>query len=202
MKTLLVCSVALGVLLAAPAMAQWVEQGDAGDLPATAQVPTGTGPLTTITGDLPAGDVDMYCISITDPTMLNAETCSGTSFDTQLFLFRADGLGVGMNDDACSLQSRITSTTMSCPNAVGPGDYFIAVSKYNRDPVDAQQQLLWLSGTQEHCADGAGAANPIAGWTGTTTVGGAYVITMRSVTYCGVTSVEPATWGNIKSLYR
>ena len=68
--------------------------------------------------------------------------------------------------------------------------------------LDAQQQLLWLSGTQEHCADGAGAANPIAGWTGTTTVGGAYVITMRSVTYCGVTSVEPATWGNIKSLYR
>jgi len=51
MKTWLVF-ITLGLLVAAPAMAQWVEQGDAGDLPTTAQIPIGTGLLTTITGTI------------------------------------------------------------------------------------------------------------------------------------------------------
>ncbi len=204
MKLQLLLCVALGMLLVAPAMGQvWTEQGDAGDLPGTAQVPTGTGALTTINGDLPAGDADMYCITIDTPSTLDIQTCVGTTFDTQLFLFRNDGVGVGMNDDNCSLQSQITPATMSCPNAVGPGSYFIAVTKYNLDPIDALGQLLWVAGTAEHCADGPGAANAINGWTGTTTTGGAYQITMTSVSYCGgATAVEPSTWGSIKNTYK
>ena len=204
MRTWLLCGIALMLVFASPVMAAtWAEDGDAGDLPATAQVPVGQGALDAITGTLPAGDADMYCISIVDDTLVDIQTCTGTSFDTQLFLFRADGIGVGMNDDACSLQSDITPATMTCPAAVGPGEYLIAVSKYNKDPVDNAGGLLWLSGTAEHCADGPAAANPIAGWTGTTTTGGAYQITFRSVNFCGgAVPVERTSWGTIKSLYR
>ena len=92
---------------------------------------------------------------------------------------------------------------MNCPNAIGAGDYLIAISRYNNDPVDASGALLWLSGTAEHCVDGPGAANPVAGWNGTTSSSGDYQIFLRSVTYCGgATAVEPATWGSIKSIYR
>ncbi len=203
MKALLAFTIALGVLFAAPAMAQWVEQGDAPDLP-PGQEPLGGGPLTTIQGTLTANDVDMYKIRIADPANFYAETCNNAAYDTQIWLFRQDGLGVGMNDDACSLQSRIGATTVACPNFQGPGCYLVAVSRYNRDPVDGAGALLWLSGTAEHCADGPGAANPVAGWTGTTTqpTSPGYIITMGGVTFCAATPVEPTTWGNIKSIYR
>jgi hypothetical protein len=42
------------------------EQGDAGDLPETAQS-TGSGTLSQIQGSLDVNDVDMYAIYITDP---------------------------------------------------------------------------------------------------------------------------------------
>src|SRR5437016_4480378 len=46
----------------------WNEAGDAGDLPATAQVTTGAGALTSIHGNLASpSDVDMYCIHVPDP---------------------------------------------------------------------------------------------------------------------------------------
>jgi len=192
------------ILLAGPALADtWTETGDAGDLPGSAQIPTGAGSLDAIIGTLDASDADMFCIHIDTPTQFVGQTCGGASWDTQLFLFRADGMGVGMNDDGCSLQSMITSATMNCPNAVGPGDYYIAITRYNRDPVDAGGALLWLSGNAEHCADGPGAANPVAGWTGTTSAGGAYTISFTAVSFCGGgTPVESSTWGAIKSLYR
>ncbi len=202
MRALLAYAVALGVLLAAPAMAQWVEQGDAGDLPGSAQVPVGGGPLATIAGTLDANDVDMYCIRIDDPAGFLAGTCNGASYDTQIFLFREDGLGIGMNDDACGLQSQIGAATTACPNFAGPGQYLLAVSRYNRDPVDAAGATLWLSGTAEHCVDGTGAANPVAGWINNTSAGGAYTIALAGVSYCGATAVEPSTWGSIKSIYR
>ena len=37
----------------------WAEQGEAGDLPSTANITDGAGPLLSITGGLGASDVDM-----------------------------------------------------------------------------------------------------------------------------------------------
>ncbi|MFN4033817.1 MAG: hypothetical protein ACK4ME_09435, partial [Fimbriimonadales bacterium] len=68
----------------------WYEQGDAGDLPETAQS-TGSGPIAEIQGSLDANDVDMYAIYITDPANFSASTVGGATFDTQLWLFDADG---------------------------------------------------------------------------------------------------------------
>jgi len=184
MKALLACFVALGVLFAAPAMAQiWTEQPDAGDLPGTAQVPVGGGPLTTINGTFGASDADMYCIRIDAPTSFRASTCGGTTVDTQIFLFREDGTGVAHNDDepgGCGFQSTVTGAFVAAP-----GQYLLAVSVYNRDPVGPAGCLIWANspfGT-ERAPDGACPASPIATWTGTTSTTGAYSITMTSVSY-------------------
>ncbi len=200
MKNLLVI-LALGLLVAAPAMAQWVEQDDAGDLPINAQVPLGDGPLATIAGTMPANDVDMYCIMVTDATTFTAQTCgAGATWDTQLFLFREDGVVVTWDDDTCDpgLQSLISGFA-SCQYSVGPGTYYIAVSKYNRDPRDAAGAAIMS--TTMGCNTLAG-AGMVGSWTGTTTLGGDYVITMTSVNYCGTVATEGATWGAVKSLYR
>lgn len=204
MKLLLTYLVCFGVLLAAPATAQWVEQGDAGDLPATAQVPAGAGALTTIAGTIVANDADMYCINITDTAAFFAETCAGANYDTQLFLFRSNGLGINMNDDSCSVQSRMAAAAVGCANFQGPGQYLLAISRYNRDPIDAAAALLWAAGTGEHCADGPGAANVIAGWLNATTLPTtpAYTIRLGGVSFCGTVAVEQTTWGSIKNVYR
>jgi hypothetical protein len=183
----------LAAFVATPVFAQWVEQGDAGDLPATAQVPVGTGPLTTISGTCTTGDVDMYCINVDDAAAFSAETCNTTSWDTQLFTFDATGVGVKTNDDACGLQSRITDLA-ACGSA--PGQHFIAVSRFNNDPRDANNVAIFSS--SNGCSSNA---NPVVAWTGTTSSSGDYVITFLAVSYCGATAVEPSTWGSIKSLY-
>ncbi len=202
MKALLAYTVALGVLLAAPAMAQWQEQGDAGDLPGTAQVPVGGGPLASISGTIGASDADMYCIRIDAPTAFRATLCGGTTLDTQLFLFRENGTGVSHNDDdpgGCGLQSTVTGVFVS-----SPGQYLIAVSTYNRDPVGAGACLIWANspfGT-ERAPDGACPASPVTAWTGTTSSTGAYTIALTGTSYCGATAVEPTTWGAIKNTYK
>jgi hypothetical protein len=107
-----------------------------------------------------------------------------TTWDTQLWLFRCDGTGVVHNDDnpdaTTGLQSRIDNRT----NCITQGGiYLLAISRYNRDAVDANGQLLWRDDTAllrgVRCPDGPGAANPIAGWTGTTSAGGRYVISLQ-----------------------
>jgi hypothetical protein len=169
----------------------WDEQfyggGDAGDLPATAQLVTlpdqtpCQSPVTRIRGDNGASDVDMYVICITDPANFVASTVGTTTWDTQLWLFRCDGTGVVHNDDAVGttvLQSRIDNST----NCIQQGGiYLLAISRYNRDAVDSQGQRLWNDSPFRslRCPDGPGAANPVAGWTGTTSAGGRYVISLQ-----------------------
>jgi hypothetical protein len=195
MKTLLLV-LALGLLFAVPAMAQWVEQDDAGNLPAIAQIPLGDGPLATITGDLSVGDVDMYCIMVTDPATFGASTVGGASWDTQLFVFTENGVGVTMNDDASGLQSTIGAFN-TCQYSTGPGTYYIAISRYNADPRDAAgAAILGTAGCNSTNA------NPVASWTASTGTAGAYVITLTNVNYCGTVATEGATWGTVKSLYR
>jgi hypothetical protein len=164
--------------------------GDAGDLPGTAQrvtLPNQTpceSPVTRIRGDNGASDVDMYVICITDPANFVASTVGTTTWDTQLWLFRCDGTGVVHNDDnpdaTTGLQSRIDNRT----NCITQGGiYLLAISRWNRDAVDANEQLLWRDDTAllrgVRCPDGPGQTNPIAGWTGTPTAGGRYVISLQ-----------------------
>jgi hypothetical protein len=170
----------------------WDEQfyggGDAGDLPATAQLVTlpdqtpCQSPVTRIRGDNGASDVDMYVICISDPANFVASTVGTTTWDTQLWLFRCDGTGVVFNDDNPDTGGGTQSRIDNRANCIQQGGiYLLAISRYNRDAVDAQNQLLWNNtpfGTVR-CPDGPGAANPVAGWTGTTSAGGRYVISLQ-----------------------
>jgi hypothetical protein len=157
--------------LTATALAQvdWTEQGDAGDLPETAQA-TGTDtntPLSSISGSLDANDVDMFAIYIADPSAFRAETnTSTTNFDSQLWLFDVNGNGIVHDDDSAgSLRSRITNANNCIP---GPGIYYIAISRWNRDASDCDGLAIW-TGTANACA--AAGRSRVASWTGSTSAG-------------------------------
>ena len=205
MRTLL--ALVLGLALAtAPAMAQiWTEEGDAGDLPGNAQTPIGSGPLTAIIGSLSSSaDADMYCVSVPDAGAFVATTCGVTTFDTQLWLFAGDGLGLSFNDDdpaGCGLQSTVTGVFLP-----GGGEYLIAITSYSNDALNAGGLEIWVDSpfNVERQPDGAGAGDPyIVSWDGAGFSDGAYQIAFTGAEFCGgATAVEPTTWGTIKSIYK
>lgn len=84
----------------------WSEVGDAGDIFTPAQLTSGVGAITSITGmtSIAASDrVDAYRITVTDPSAFYAATTpaygGSASFDTRLFLFTLFGQPLLMNDD-------------------------------------------------------------------------------------------------------
>jgi len=203
MKIMILLTLALA-LLATPAVAQvWIEEGDAGELPDTAQLTQCEGALVAINGNLDGeNDVDMYCVTIPDPAAFIATTCGGTSIDTQLWLFDVNGIGISFDDDdpgGCGLQSTLTG------QFVPQGDqYFLAISAYSRDAVDAAGAEIWADSpfAEERQPDGPGAPGPIAGWGGDGFSEGPYEIILDGTTCCGTVATENHTWGDIKSLYR
>ena len=155
--------------------------GDAGDLPATAQVPGPPfAPLSTITGTiLGGGDADMYLINIDDPGIFQAKTWPNSTIDTQLWLFDTDGMGIAFNDDdpgGAGLQSTVTG--MFVP---GPGPYYLAISTYDWDALNPAGLEIWLDSpfNVERAPDGPGAPGPVASWGGSAYADGPYQIDLR-----------------------
>ena len=163
----------------------WVEQGDAGDIPGTAQVTTGSGALNSIRGTLAAGDVDMYKITICDAAAFTA-IVGGDISDTQIFLFDSAGNGVAANDDSplgAGLLSALAPAG-AIPGLVN-GTYYLAISSYDNDALDGSGQEIWLDtpfGTVR-APDGLGAANPVAGWDGAGSNSGNYTIDLTGSCY-------------------
>jgi len=158
--------------------------GDAGDLPGTVQVTNGSGSLVTITGNIANGsDVDAFLIQIKDAENLYIEVLD-TNFDPQTFLFDPAGVGIVHNDDypGLGLGSAINNAAYNA-GAHGNGNFIIAVSGFNRDPLDAGGQAIFsfssYDGNQQRIPNDA---DPYTQWSGT---GGAgdYTITMRGVSY-------------------
>lgn len=141
---------------------------------------TGFGELTAIRGRLGENDVDMYAIYISDPSQFSASTSGTTGFDTQLFLFDCNGRGVVHNDDnpAGGLQSIIDNSTNCIP---GPGVYYLAISRYNRDPAGCGSGLIWNNTpfTTIRCPDGPEFGSRVNGWTGSPPAAGSYIITLQ-----------------------
>ncbi|MEJ5294500.1 MAG: DVUA0089 family protein [Fimbriimonadales bacterium] len=145
--------------------------GDAGDLPETAQS-TGSDTIPAIRGQLDTDDVDMYAIYIEDPSAFSATTVGGATFDTQLWLFDANGKGVVANDDSGGLQSRIDNTA-GCITA--PGVYYLAISRYARNAAGCEGGGIW-AGRTNNCPDGAEATSRVASWFNSTSAAGQYLI--------------------------
>jgi len=103
----------------------FTEVGDAGGLPATADLTAGAGvgALTAIEGILSpdSGDVaDMFEIFLTDGVTFSATTVGGAGFDTELFLFDSAGLVFMPKTNvsgfrAPQLCQRVTITRRPCP---------------------------------------------------------------------------------------
>ena len=154
-------------LVSVAAGATWDEAidggGDSGQLIGTAQVPTGVGPLSQITGVIPGpDDIDMYRLYIPNPGVFAAVSTGGLPFGPpKMFLFDASGLGVAGYDDSTNGGTALSGTFVT-----SPGVYNLALSGFSY-PEDSLNQPIWsITGLTdvERAPDGIGAANLLAGW--------------------------------------
>jgi hypothetical protein len=204
----------VSLALACPGIARagiWLEgaggSGDAGPLPASAQIInnaflTGVGGLMAIEGRLGAieapGGVDMYRFTISSPTTFSATTSmnpvleGGTPLaNTQLFLFRLNGIGIAHNDDISGSDRRSTlAAGNSLYASLSAGEYLLAITAFNNDPQSAGGAIFPAAGGGGIFGPtGAGGGSPITGWNSNTSTTGTYRITLT-----GVAAVpEPAT---------
>jgi hypothetical protein len=176
--------------LAASLGPDWDEnmQGDAGSIPSTAQQVVGIGTLSTIRGmlsvALDAPDYqDMYLIRIDCPAGITFKAGTDPSFggsadfNTQLWLFDANGAGLLANNDvtpSMGLSGFGNASTDGTSIVVStPGFYYIAVSGLGSVPVNSASLPLFtfISPMEVSGPDGPGGSSPIAGWSGTGAVG-------------------------------
>ena len=205
--TLWLSSIAITALIAGASAQTWNETADGGgdalELPLGAQATIGTGPLTSITGNIDGSNDlgDSFLIYISDPLNFSASTLGGATWDTQLILFAPDGRGIILNDDnplGSGLQSYLgkdavvyvggspTAWADWAPDNLSPGLYVLHIGRWSRDPVNGDNNRLWNSSPydQQRTPDGPGRSNPyVASWTGGTGSAGDYTITLTGVEY-------------------
>jgi hypothetical protein len=150
------------------------EVADAGDLPGTAQVVAGTADVSTISGTIAdANDVDMFRIRVTGTVPVLLQVAPSSTIDSQLFVFDTAGFAVVGNDDlGLSLDASITAPLTA-------GIYYLAVSSWDRDPVNAANQEIFtdLGGVLQTPINGGG---PVAGYNDFGALG-TYLINVRGV---------------------
>jgi len=131
---------------------------DAGGTTSSASSANGVGVLSAIGGSLictqftafAADDYeDMFKIRVCDAANFSAR--ASANFDTQLWLFDAEGRGVLGNDDANvnEPQARIfppadDGTNQTLP---GPGVYYLAISGRNNDPLSGGAAIFHQEST-------------------------------------------------------
>ena len=184
------------VLLAAasPAAADiWIEVGDAGQLPSTAQVPLpqspSTGTLDTIFGTFGTPtDVDMYKIMIDNPASFSATTLnqSNVLLDTKLYLFNAGGMGVYANDDA-NASTLLSTLPAGDPNGpTSPGVYYLAISAFGISPTSAGGAIFPdFPFESVFGPTGPGGSSPVTDWVGSGDTG-AYRIDLTGAKFAAV----------------
>lgn len=167
------------VLVAVPAAASPVwNEINAGQLPVTAEITTGTGPLSQIKGNLDFDlnsliwDVDLYEINIVDAATFSASTeASGANMDDPaLYLFDLSGLGVYMNNDNTTADFQSTLPAAHSFGPVSPGLYYLAIAWGFSDPQDATGNSIFsldqfLDTTGVYGPTGPGGGGALGSWT-------------------------------------
>jgi hypothetical protein len=191
-RTAVSALIALVTLALAPGAFAASEQGDAGDLRATAQ-DLGDAPVTTISGSFAsAADADVYRLCLSNGSSFSASTIGGIGpgVDSQMFLLDSEGLGVYANDDWPGSRGSLLPANHRFSPTRG-GEYFLAISEYNRDPhsnqgeifQDGFDRLFYPDGVIN--ANGFGSAQPHTSWMGRAPGGpGSYVVTVTGSTSC------------------
>ena len=156
--------------------------GDAGGLPANADVTIGSGALNTICGNIAnsTNGVDMYEIDITSSTFTaTASDRNGSTLDPALFLFNLNGNALYGDEDGT-----LSGLTLT------PGLYYLAITSDGQDPRHAGNDIFTL---------GAGLLTPtlshtqIDGWDSGGDSGGEYSIALTSAQFAQ--TPEPAALG-------
>ncbi len=178
---------------------EWLEQpsfADAGETPGAAQTALGSGPMTFIRGQVSLTDADVYRVFIPDFSLFSATTSgNGTTADTQLFLFTDAGIGIACNDDTASGNPRSTLPLGSALYAgYGPGNYLIAITRFNHDPVSAGGPIFTDTPvTGVYGPAGPGGSGALIGWAGGSGVGNSsYAITLTGVEFVPATPPDTA----------
>lgn len=148
----------------------FTESVDAGETLGTAQVVNTQLPetvLTSIIGSTSSEDnADLFKIFLSAGQTFSATTEGGASFDTQLFLFNADGFGVEANDDT-DINSFQSTLPLSGFSPTHSGIYYIGISGYDYDPVSSEG-LIFPNASFEGVEGptGPGGESPLAGFAG------------------------------------
>ena len=175
----------LTIAAAASAGPEWVEIGDAGALPGSAQTTLGTTGVTIIKGTIGAAGVgeldeqDMYIVYIADPKSFIATTVpefgGEAEFDSQLCLLKLDGHGLlgnnntviigedgGFSIGATLLPAATDNTGILIDT---PGLYLLAIYTAETRPISEGGNLFSLAfSTEISGPDGPGGGNPITDW--------------------------------------
>lgn len=127
-------------VMAAAAVAQHNEIGDAGNFPGTAQlVAGGTDTIIGTIGTL--DDEDLYRVTITDFSLFSATVSGNTGdplTDSQLFLFDLNGAGLAHNDDISTVNRQAALPVGNALySGLTPGEYLIGITAWNNDPYYA-----------------------------------------------------------------
>ena len=154
-KLMIMCGIGILILAASDALASWTESGDAGQIPSTAQVPSGIGFLDAITGDYGWANADMYKIYISNPAAFSAYA---DATDPKLFLFNENGIGVYADDDsgdgfdAYLAPGQVDGLTTA-------GVYYLAISAYGLYPSSANGEIFLGSSPTN-----IGGSSPVSSW--------------------------------------
>jgi hypothetical protein len=174
-------AISLIALIFAPSAVAADEQGDAGDVPATAQDLTHA-TVPSITGTIATGnDADLYRVCLTGGGSFSATTVGLTNVDTQLFLFDPAGLGIYAHDDGTTRQSTLPAGHQLTPSA--SGEYILGISAYDRDPQSSGGPIF-RNVAFVTAADGRGAGSPVDGWAGMPRDSGDYTIALTGTRSC------------------
>ena len=144
----------------------YLESGDTGQLPGTAQAAAGTGSSLEIQGTLIDGfDVDMFRIWIADPASFFAMTVESPFFvsDPQLFLFDSAGAGVYMNDDGDGLGSQSALPQSHALGPILPGVYYLAMGWFDNEPLTGAGRVF-VNGTGTSGPNPMTAGMPVISW--------------------------------------
>jgi hypothetical protein len=169
--------------------------GDAGKLPATANVTVGSGSLNEICGSMSNTTTggDMYELIINGSTFSAVTAAAPTNGlnDPALYLFDSTGAGLDADNDisVSNLQAGFTLTGLT------PGIYYLAIMPNNQQPEHGNNEIFGnITGTTGTKTPQPGNAH-VDGWTnaGTGTTGAAYTITLTDAVFA--TTPEPATMG-------
>ena len=184
-------AVVVALAFAAPAaLAGTWSESDAGDLPATAEAPSGLGALTSLSGSLAGpADEDVYQLCIDGGGTFSASTLGtpGSFDDVQLFLFDSAGMGVYANDDnTATRRAHLPAGDALTPTA--PGVYYLAVSSYDNDPVSTGGLIFpSFPYTDLYGPTNFGGGLPVSGWMGTAETSGTYTVALTGASFCTLT---------------